>query len=458
MGDFILLVVLGTLGIIAGIVYGLLKCSISYFKAFSYSFNRKYSLKIKSKFGEPAAEKYFFNKQYEDLLNTYESAKSINSGNILILKEQLKTKSYFTYYKVKSAQKSIYMLGNVVNVICVLVHFIIVTVISIPTYLFYAIVLGIEKFISVKKNIACVCPKCLSKFDIPYYICPNCGRVHKMLTPGPYGIIKRQCKCKQIIPCTNLGGRFKLEAVCPLCGENIETREASPVCIPVVGPEFSGKTSVIYCVIDDLIYHISKDRKWEISFLNKNCKDKIKKCLEYFKEGVPVEEINDVDREVYNIFVNSPNFSNEKILYFYDTKGKYFNSKASIRVQKQYGYISVIVFVIDIMCIRIKEGCINIHDFMDRFIMALREINEIKPKNLISIPAAIVINKKDSSDYNVSVEDFLKSLGEDTLLKKFECNFSRYKFFSYNLHKYEPNSLEEIIMWILSEANSEFKF
>lgn len=470
MLDFISLVFLGTAGIIAGIVYGFFKCALSYFKAFEYSFSRKYSLNTKAKFGEPAQEKYFFRKQYEDLSNTYESAKSINSGNILMLKNRLNTKSYFNYYKLKTCEKVIYILGNLINAICVSIHFLIITIISSPIYVFYFIVLCGEKFKFKRGKIRGVCPSCLSQFNIPHYICPNCGRIHKMLIPGPYGIMKRRCKCKEVIPCTNFGGRYKLKALCPVCGEDIESRESSPLCIPVVGAESSGKTSFIYSAINTLRDYISKEKNWSVSFLNENFNYTLLKYLESFKRGIPPKKTDGIHPEVYNVFINSPKFSSEKLLYFYDIGGEYFNSRTNIRTQKYYGYTEGVIFVIDPLgtagaqkyvlrndFAEKSTNNINIHDFIDRFILAFREINEIEPKKLIPIPCAIIINKMDLFGYNGPIEDFLREMGEDAIIKKFEYNFKRYKFFSISVLQYEKTAAAGAVRWILSEINSELK-
>jgi len=99
----------------------------------------------------------------------------------------------------------------------------------------------------------------------------------------------------------------------------------------------------------------------------------------------------------------------------------------------------------------------NIHDFIDRFILGLREINQIEPKKLITIPAAVVINKMDLFGYSGPIEDFLRELGEDAIIKKFEYNFANYKFFSCSLFQYEKTATAEVVSWILSEANSELK-
>ncbi|MFL0197573.1 hypothetical protein ACJDU8_18680 [Clostridium sp. WILCCON 0269] len=472
MVNFFSLIFFGISGIIAGVVQGFFQCALSYFKAFSYSFDRNYSLKTKAKFGEPSQEKYFFNKQYEDLLNTYESAKSINTGNILRLKGELEVRSHFTYYRVKAAQKVIYIVGALLNAVFFSIHFLIITVISLPVYMLYFMVMSVEKIKFVRGRIWGVCPHCLSKFNIPYYVCPNCGRVHKVLTPGPYGIIKRKCKCKKVIPCTNLGGRFKLKALCPVCGKDIESRESSPICIPVVGPKSSGKTSFVYSAISTLIEHISGEKKWNMRFLNQESEEKIHRCVALFKKGIPPEKTANNHTDVYNVFINSHKFASEKLLYLYDIAGEYFNLRSNIRIQNHYKYIQGLVFIIDPLCMAHKEKYVkkenfikinsvnaNVHDFIDRFILGLREINQIELKKLIPVPLAVIVNKMDLFNYDGDIEDFLRDIGEDTIIKKFEYNFANYKFFPCSLvedgdYKW---GLKEAVSWILNESNNELK-
>ncbi|MCH5138639.1 hypothetical protein JMF89_15755 [Clostridiaceae bacterium UIB06] len=465
-------------GIVVGSVQGIYKCTLSYFKGLSYSFNKEYSIKAKRKLHEPAKEKYFFYKQYEDLLNTYSSAKSINKGNVLLLRKQLEEDDYFVLIKVRTTQFVIDVIGTILNAVFFFIHFLIVTIMSIPNFLLYSIVMSIEKVRFMKGKIWGVCPHCHSQFDIPYYICPGCGEIHKKLIPGPYGISKRKCRCGTVIPSTNFTGRFKLKAVCPVCSQNIESRETSPICIPIVGGKAVGKTSYMYEAADMLINDISKEKKWNIRFLNEGEEEKFNKGMASLKKGIFPEKTDKANTDAHNIFIGSKKFFSEKLLYMYDISGEYFCSRVGIRRQNYYKYINGLIFIIDPLSIVNEEKSIKIEnkfincnpsdtntdDLIDRFIIGLREIKQIQLNKFIDIPVAVIINKMDAVDYKGEVMDFLKDAGEEKLIRKFEHNFANYKFFLCsvlgNTDSKEPcdkKGMEESIKWILSQANEELQ-
>jgi len=451
-------------GVVLGIVQGIYKCTLSYFKGFSYSFNKEYSIKAKEKFHEPAKEKYFFYKQYEDSLNTYRSAKAINKGNVLLLRKQLEEEDCFIVIKVKTIQFVIDAVGTILNMIFFSIHFLIVTIISISNYLLYSIVMSIESVKFTRCKIWGPCPHCHSKFNIPYYICPGCGQIHRKLVPGPYGIIKRKCKCGTVIPSTNLIGRFKLKAICPVCSKNIESREAAPICIPIVGGKSVGKTSYMYETADILINDISKEKKWNISFLNEDQEGKFNKGIASLKKGISPEKTDKADTDAYNIFISSKKFSCEKLLYIYDIAGEYFCSRAGIRRQNYYKYIHGLIFIIDPLSIVSEEKSIavdaNTDDLIDRFILGLREIKQIQLNRFIDIPVAVIINKMDKFDYKGDVIDFLREMGEEKVIRKFEHNFANYKFFlcsALGNTDSGEKGMEESIKWILSQANGELE-
>lgn len=465
-------------GIVVGLIQGIYKCTLSYFKGFSYSFNKEYSIKAKSKLHEPAKEKYFFYKQYEDLLNTYSSAKSINKGNVLLLRKQLEEDDHYIFIKVKTTKFVIDVLGTMLNIIFFSIHSFMVTIISIPNFCLYSIVMSIEKVRFIRKKTWGVCPHCHSKFDIPYYICPGCGEIHRKLIPGPYGISKRKCKCGTVIPTTNFARRFKLKAICPACSEKIESMEASPICIPIVGGKAVGKTSYMYGAVDMLINDIAKKKKWNTRFLNESEEDKFNKGIVLLKKGITPEKTDKKNTDAYNVFIGSKKLSSEKLLYMYDIDGEYFASRTGIRKQKYYKYIHGLIFIIDPLAIGREEknsnmkkefvdyssSDMNTEDLIDRFILGLREIKQIQLNKFIDIPVAVIINKMDAFDYKGNVMDFLKEAGEEKLIRKFEHNFLNYKFFFSSTlgnvdseEAYKKEGMEESFKWILSQANGELK-
>jgi GTPase SAR1 family protein len=403
------------LGFFIGLIEGIIKCSYSYFKGMEYGAYNKYSLKAKEEFNEPAKENYFFYKQYEDLKNAYYSATAINKGNILVYKK-LRLEKKSIPGRFKSAQASIYVFGNIFSGICFLIHFVIITIISIPIYSLYLIIVTGEKIKSRKEKKGSICTNCYSKFNIPYYICPSCGRIHKNLVPGPYGIVNRKCNCKKLIPTTNMGGRHRLSAKCPVCSEEIENSEVPSVCISVIGGEAVGKTSFIHTSLNSLIEEGSKD----ISFNNIKSTDECK--------------------SLYKVFIKSKSLQSEKLLYLYDIKGENFNSINSIIRQKYYKYVDGLIFIIDPLSIDgvvnsnfIKNQdinkSININDLLDRFIIGLKKLREIEVDQIVNIPIAVVINKMELIDYDGNALDFLKVVGEEKIVRKIQYNFSSYEFF-----------------------------
>lgn len=408
----VLLIPIGIVGILSGIFEGIFKCALSYFKAFSYSFSSKYSARSKSEAKEPSKEKYFFYRQYEDLWNTYKSAAAINKGNILIIRQKLSVGSYFAVCRLKTAGIVISWLGKLINTICFSIHFIIVTVMSIPVFTLYYIVTFIEEAKLKKGKISGVCPYCGSTYKIPFYICPKCGQVHKKLVPGCYGIIRRKCSCGEVIPSTHLGGRYKLGAICPVCSKSIRIKEASPVCISIAGWKEEERMNLLYSAKDILINDVSRKKNWN------------------------TELLEDESTDTCNVLIDCSKFSSKKLLYLYNGSVECDNFRTDMRKMKYYRYIHGLIFIID------YSDMDNIFqdDYIDQFIIGLRQIRDTKPNEPIDIPAAVILNEADNLKYN---EDKKKNI-----MRKIQYNFANYEFFSGKI---------EALEWILYKANNELR-
>lgn len=446
-------------GIFVGIVQGFIKSSYSYFKGMKYIAYNNYSVRAKEEFNEPAEEKYFFYKQYEDLKNAYHSAAAVNKGNILLYKKA-EQENHCSLGRAKGALVSIYVFGNIFNIIYFFIHFIIITIISIPIYAFYFIIKTIESVKSKKENTGTICTHCYSKFNVPYYLCPNCGRVHKSLVPGPYGIFKRKCSCGEIIASTNISGRHGLSAVCPVCLKKIEVKEIPSVCVALIGGETSGKTTFIYSTIHGLL----NSKKWNVQFLNSMKKEVFNNINEW---NCNLEALKE-HRSLYNVFINSKENFSQKLLYIYDAKGENFNSINGIMSQRYYKYVNGLIFIVDPLCIdevieggfvknefkEISSKNININDLLDRFIISMKKLCDIEADEKINVPIAVVINKMDLIDYNGTAVDFLKLVREEKFIRKVQYNFSSSEFFfTKNLNSISNDiKVAEPVEWILNKV------
>lgn len=122
-------------------------------------------------------------------------------------------------------------------------------------YLFYSFINFLDWTYRKIKKISSGCPACQHKFDLPVYLCPQCGVEHTRLIPSKYGILKRECECGAKIPTTFLNGRQKLEGICPHCNTQLSDAGAHvEVWIPVLGGPSAGKT----CLITQSIAQIEK--------------------------------------------------------------------------------------------------------------------------------------------------------------------------------------------------------
>lgn len=423
----ILFIALGVPSIISTVLKSFFVCIFTYFEALKFSIG-KISIKEIEGFNEPAKEKYFFHKQYRDLKNTWFSVEAVNRGKVLLMKKKMYDRERINFKKLKAFEISTYIFGNIFRLVYTFVHFWIITIISIPNYIFYYIIKTLKGVRRVRGKLSNVCPYCYEKFQLPYYICVKCGRVHKKLFPGPYGITKRKCVCGERIPCVFYSRTDKIKAICPTCSKEVKIKETSPICISVVGSKDSGKTSFILSSVNLLLNNISKEKKWNMKFIKENLKE---------------------DGKIYNISINSKRFSSEKLLYIYDILEEKFNHKDSIKKQKYYRYVDGLIFIIDS-----NVGMYDINDLIDRFIITLREIRQIKLDKFIPIPIAIVVNNIEGLDGNT--EDLLSKIGGEKIIRKISYNFTSYKFFSCNFTT-NNSCVSDPMKWILGEANKELK-
>lgn len=460
MVDFIIKVLLGALifivliglmnwlrliSVIMGILEGFFKSLFSYFEGAKFSIGNGYSERGRKKFSDPAKEKYFFYKQYEDFKNTWISSSGVNKGKILMMKKKMQEKGEVNFRKLIAFQISLYVFGNIFKLIYSFIHLLVITIISIPIYIFYCIVKTVHKLRRVRRKISNVCPNCYEKFELPYYVCVKCGRVHKNLFPSHYGILRRKCVCGEAIPCSFLKETNKVKAICPSCSREVEVKENVPICISVIGPKEMGKTPFIFSATNALLNNISEEKQWNVKAL---------------KESFIDNDNIDNEGKVYNISINSKKFFSEKLLYMFDVSGEYFNNKDSIKRQKYYRYVDGLVFIIDNSFKEAEEYNLNmceVNDLLDRIIFTLREIRQIKLDELIDIPIAVVINNIDGNTH-----ELLEEVEGERIKRKFQYNFSDYKFFSGKFLKSYENGVEdntqyvsETVKWILSEASRE---
>ncbi len=113
-------------------------------------------------------------------------------------------------------------LGVILQVVLLVLHALVVTVIMVGYALFMGVILGIDALMSlfVNKPAHCSNNRCSTTTKRHVYAC-DCGNQFKRMHPSPFGIFKRSCRCGRILPCTVFTGKHRLRDICPKCGYKI---------------------------------------------------------------------------------------------------------------------------------------------------------------------------------------------------------------------------------------------
>jgi hypothetical protein len=105
------------------------------------------------------------------------------------------------------------------------------------------------------KGIRTSCPSCHQRVNYPSYKCSGagCGRRHRDVRPGRYGVIKRRCACGTLLPTLLLigSGSGRMQAYCPHCKEPMPSSSGTlqEVVIPVLGATAAGKTRLMTALV-----------------------------------------------------------------------------------------------------------------------------------------------------------------------------------------------------------------
>ena len=331
--------------------------------------------------------------------------------------------------------------------------------ILVVLYMIAAIIFGImilaDKIYCYIKSISNQCPNCQSKFSLPSYLCP-CGLEHDLLTPGKYGIFKRECNCGNLLPTTFLNGREKLQAKCPECGHSIsEGGLQSSWCIPVVGGPSSGKTCYINMTMMSL-QNISESKYGLIFDYEDNGLDDYKlNSNKLINCQLPAKTAD--KRLKYYQFSLTPEGATKQLISLCDVAGELFNTNISgneMTTQIGFHYANAFILIIDPLAItQYRDELSKTHkideyfgsqqpidDLADILIVTLQKMFSLKSNAFLKSEVAIVFTKMDlpglseqigeSAVQKVAQSSDLKSLykAQNALCEQFLLKYNEHNF------------------------------
>lgn len=465
INNIIITIFMFFIGGISGIIYGFFIGIAVYFISI-YKYMKKKKTKTHA-FNEmePAYEIYFFCKQYRDLKNIFWSSinrilNGLSLSNFICRESDYYIVNCFKCFFRTGRKISELIVGFLAITLFFVLHLAIITILSIPVYCLFIVISTYEKYCLWKSRVYTICPNCFTKFRYPYYLCPTCGCVHKNLKPGKYGILKRKCLCGTKIPVVHFRKKDLMKCQCPHCNEIFVCRDSSPFCVSIIGGESAGKTSLTYAGVNDLIKEVNK-KSWKMHFRNAVEEEKIMNVLNYYNEGRSIEK--NKNENLINLYLDLPNISFQKAFYIFDESDENFRERSFFVNRKYFKYIDGLIIVIDPLTFKEtnefrKQSKDNAGDLLDKIILNLRKIHDLKIEQSINIPTAVVINKMDLFNYVGDIEQFIKEKGEENLIRKLEYNFNNYKIFSISSLGHDPNGMpfrsegvKEVAKWIFKQ-------
>jgi GTPase SAR1 family protein len=308
-----------------------------------------------------------------------------------------------------------------------------------------------------------VCPKCKRNFHQPLIKC-KCGLVISYPIPNAYGITTHTCNKGHNIPSTNSdGARSRLQAVCPHCRKEIQTHEAKPLVLSLVGATGTGKTTLMLSAVE-AISAAAKSKAIVTDIVTEG----ISQAAQRSKEKVSPTQAGELDSEC--LFLRSRDLP-EKEIIINDISGLEFEpDRDKVLFEEYYKYNDGIVFTIDPLAVLAiynsqspsKGSKITPVSTLESFYHMFTEVNAYGPSVKSTVPFAVVFTKMDDprilSAVNAesSPEKFLNKYGQESFVKILRSTFLNVKYFQVASLGDGVNAIDPF-KWILEDNDVDLK-
>lgn len=293
-----------------------------------------------------------------------------------------------------------------------------------------------------------VCPKCKRNFASPKVRC-KCGLVLDYPVPNEYGYKTHTCNNGHQIPCVH-GKREGLFTVCPYCGEDIETREAVPVTIAMVGASGAGKTTLMLAAVGT-ITQVARSKDVAVDAVTPG----ISKQAVAAKDVAPRTASGELDSEC--MFLRSRDMEEHEII-INDISGTEFEPKeGKVLFEEYYNYADGIVFAFDPLALGHGRGYTPM-DVFESFHSMFTQINGVGPGTVSNIPFAVVATKNDVMNpplQSANVRQFLVSSGQEGFVRVLESVFSDVRYFAASSVGDDCRSAAAPFWWIVGKSDQE---
>lgn len=326
-----------------------------------------------------------------------------------------------------------------------------------------------------------ICRHCHQRIDLPVYRCPKCGSEYpRLISSVKFGPFFRRCRCGEYLPASRFFGRNNLPAICPHpnCRRSLQSQDAVPVSIAVLGGPSVGKSHFIM----DALYLL---KNTVLPGMHRTCdipdadKPVVENLTRLYEMGVSPQGTRDSMIEAICLEMKAVGWAFPQRLYLYDPPGESFKDSRKVSSHRYYQNMKAAVLIIDpftldaVLADYQRHGIV--HTMMQRGAMAPEESVE---RWLISMErdfggivkhtsCAVVVNKTDEPSFSkitglkagtpsAKCRDFLRRYDCDNLVNTLEAHFRRVEFFAVssvgkggNGTSFKPEGIDDVLRWLM---------
>jgi hypothetical protein len=172
------------------------------------------------------------------------------------------------------------------------------------------------------------CPACYQEIGCPVYACRDCGRKHRDIRPGRYGLLRRTCQCSERLPTRLARAGRTLDASCPNpdCGKQLPkgAGAAREHTIAMIGPTGAGKTRLAFGMVMALEGGFSAQP--EPVSLTDDTRKRYDELQATIIRGEPIPETRPAPQPALSLHVK-PNRRRGRVVHIFDAAGAWFHSR-----------------------------------------------------------------------------------------------------------------------------------
>ena len=364
------------------------------------------------------------------------------------------------------------------SLFCTWLLFVVYFAIALPILLFSLLLSTLIKvldwLLDKRHHLTDICPHCHRRVDLPTYICSDCGREHKHLTPSvKFGPLFRKCQCGRRLPASRLLGRDKLRTVCPSCKRTLLGPVHKPFTIALIGGPSAGKSQLVLKLLATLSRNKSAVTGYEVS------KNSIEYCLrkilvmvlvalgqKKMKQDDSKKNLRDVDALCLDL--SHEGGGNRSRLYVCDPPGEAFESAETLSSHRYYANMDFALLVIDplsLPAIRkrsaenakpVTSSIISPEDCFNRWLICMnKNFHGIAGK----VKCAVVLSKCDklasvgitnirAGASEGECKEFLREYAGDNMVRLIENTFASVNFFAVSAIDGD-GSVGQVAAWLL---------